>query len=89
MDAHSLAQEELNEEMQQHFCASSDFPEYSAAEEEAMIHKEYVLASNSLGNVALGTRASFPIQMTALPRAQAQISQEKTVIEGKMTLILP
>ncbi|POM63405.1 Hypothetical protein PHPALM_21203 [Phytophthora palmivora] len=40
MDAHSLAQEELNEEIQQHFCASSDFPEYSAAEEEAMIHKE-------------------------------------------------
>lgn len=38
MDAHSLAQEELNEEMQ-HFCASSDFPEYSAAEEEAMMHK--------------------------------------------------
>ncbi|ETN12703.1 hypothetical protein PPTG_08779 [Phytophthora nicotianae INRA-310] len=40
MDAHSLAHEKLTEEMQQHFCASSDFPEYSAAEEEAMLHKE-------------------------------------------------
>lgn len=39
MDAHACAQEELNEEMQQHFCESSDFPEYSAAEEEAMMHK--------------------------------------------------
>ncbi|KAK1944092.1 hypothetical protein P3T76_004004 [Phytophthora citrophthora] len=40
VDAHSIAQEELNEEMQQHFCASSDFPEYSAVEEGAMLHKE-------------------------------------------------
>ncbi|KAF4034324.1 hypothetical protein GN244_ATG13712 [Phytophthora infestans] len=40
MDAHSLAREKLTEEMQQHFCASSDFPEFSAAEEEAMLHKE-------------------------------------------------
>eukprot|EP00644_Phytophthora_capsici_P001782 jgi/Phyca11/505611/fgenesh2_kg.PHYCAscaffold_14_\ len=40
VDAHSMTQEELNEEMRQHFCAPSDFPEYSAAEEGAMLHKE-------------------------------------------------
>lgn len=40
MDAHSLAREKLTEEMQQHFCASSDFTEFSAAEEEATMHKE-------------------------------------------------
>ncbi|KAG2813790.1 hypothetical protein PC129_g17019 [Phytophthora cactorum] len=40
MDTHSLAHEKLTEEMQQHFCASSDSPEYSAAKEEAVLHKE-------------------------------------------------
>ncbi|CAI5730030.1 unnamed protein product [Hyaloperonospora brassicae] len=37
-DAHAKAEQQLMAELQQHFCESSNFPENTLAEEEALLH---------------------------------------------------